>query len=190
LLKVWPAIRFIFLRQHRLQFWYGKCPVRRHQDFMTHYDDITVRVHPITSLNQLFTRQSMSQRSGCDYMQSAVALKPEDYHGCLPWQFWPQRPCCFSYRWDGRRFERCVRAGKDFRSRLRISERSKKLAARAEKEKDAGTLAFVALSTTDPKGAAALTERSVSLDPELIWFTVQEIIGRILIPREGNGLHD
>jgi len=48
-------------------------------------------------------------------------------HGCLRRQFWPQRPCCFSYQWDGRRFERCVRAGKDFGSRLRISERSKNL---------------------------------------------------------------
>ena len=43
------------------------------------------------------------------------------------------------------------------------------LAARAEKEKDAGTLAFVALSITDPKRAAALTERAVSLDPHLVW---------------------
>ena len=43
------------------------------------------------------------------------------------------------------------------------------LAARAEKEEDAGTLAFVALSTTDPKRAAALTERAVSLDRERIW---------------------
>jgi len=45
----------------------------------------------------------------------------------------------------------------------------KELAARAEKEKDASTLAFVALATTDPKKAAALTERAVALDPELIW---------------------
>jgi hypothetical protein len=44
------------------------------------------------------------------------------------------------------------------------------LAARAEKEKDAGTLAFVALSTTDPKRAAALTERAVALDPQLVWI--------------------
>ena len=45
----------------------------------------------------------------------------------------------------------------------------KELAARAEKEKDASTLAFVALGTSDPKQAAALTERAVALDPELIW---------------------
>jgi tetratricopeptide (TPR) repeat protein len=43
------------------------------------------------------------------------------------------------------------------------------LAARAEKQKDASTLAFVALGTSDPKEAAALTERAVALDPELIW---------------------
>ena len=45
----------------------------------------------------------------------------------------------------------------------------KELAARAEKEKDASTLAFVALGTSDPKQAAALTERAVALDQELIW---------------------
>src|SRR5258707_2867322 len=40
---------------------------------------------------------------------------------------------------------------------------------RAEKEKDASTLAFVALNTRDPKRAAALTERAVALDPQLVW---------------------
>jgi hypothetical protein len=30
-------------------------------------------------LNQFFMPQSVSQRSGFDYVQSAVALKPEDY---------------------------------------------------------------------------------------------------------------
>jgi hypothetical protein len=44
------------------------------------------------------------------------------------------------------------------------------LAARAEKEKDASTLAFVALSTGDPKRAAALTEQAVALDPQLVWI--------------------
>jgi hypothetical protein len=43
------------------------------------------------------------------------------------------------------------------------------LADRAEKEKDASTLAFVALSTRDPKLAKALTERAVALDPQLVW---------------------
>jgi len=44
------------------------------------------------------------------------------------------------------------------------------LADRAEKEKDASTLAFVALSTGDPKRAEALTERAVALDPQLVWI--------------------
>ncbi len=44
------------------------------------------------------------------------------------------------------------------------------LADRAEKEKDASTLAFVALSTGDPKRAEALTERAVTLDPQLVWI--------------------
>ena len=44
-----------------------------------------------------------------------------------------------------------------------------KLAARAEKEKDASTLAFVALSTVDAKRAEALTERAVALDLQFIW---------------------
>jgi hypothetical protein len=43
------------------------------------------------------------------------------------------------------------------------------LADRAEKKKDASTLAFVALSTGDPKRAEALTERAVALDPQLVW---------------------
>jgi hypothetical protein len=43
------------------------------------------------------------------------------------------------------------------------------LADRAEKEKDASTLAFVALSTRDPKLAEALTERAVTLDPQFVW---------------------
>jgi hypothetical protein len=44
------------------------------------------------------------------------------------------------------------------------------LAARAEKEKDASTLAFVALSTTDQKRAVGLVEHAVALDPGLIWL--------------------
>jgi len=43
------------------------------------------------------------------------------------------------------------------------------LADRAEKEKDASTLAFVALSTRDPKRAEALIERAVALNPRLVW---------------------
>ena len=44
-----------------------------------------------------------------------------------------------------------------------------KLAARAEKEKDASALGFVALDTEDSERAAALTERAVAIDPKLIW---------------------
>jgi hypothetical protein len=43
------------------------------------------------------------------------------------------------------------------------------LAARAEKEKDAGTLAFVALTTEDPKKATAFLEQAVSLNPQYTW---------------------
>jgi hypothetical protein len=43
------------------------------------------------------------------------------------------------------------------------------LAARAEKEKDAATLAFAALSTLDRARGAAWTERAVALDPQFIW---------------------
>jgi hypothetical protein len=44
------------------------------------------------------------------------------------------------------------------------------LAARAEKEKDARTLAFVALVTPDPGRSARLAEQAVALDPSLIWI--------------------
>jgi hypothetical protein len=43
------------------------------------------------------------------------------------------------------------------------------LAARAEEKKDAGMLAFVGLSTTDPKQAAVLVDHAVALDPGLFW---------------------
>jgi hypothetical protein len=43
------------------------------------------------------------------------------------------------------------------------------LAARADKEKDAGTLAFAALSTLDRTRGAVWTERAVELDPQYIW---------------------
>jgi hypothetical protein len=43
------------------------------------------------------------------------------------------------------------------------------LAARAEKERDAGTLAFAALSALDRTRGAAWTERAVAMDPQLIW---------------------
>jgi hypothetical protein len=45
-----------------------------------------------------------------------------------------------------------------------------KLSARAEKENDAETLAFAALSTEDPQRAIALADRAVSLNPQLVWI--------------------
>jgi hypothetical protein len=43
------------------------------------------------------------------------------------------------------------------------------LAARAEKERDASTLAFVALSTSDRAHGADLAARAVALDPQFMW---------------------
>lgn len=45
-----------------------------------------------------------------------------------------------------------------------------KLAARAEKQKDARTLAFVALSFPEPERARTLADRAVALDPTLVWI--------------------
>jgi hypothetical protein len=45
-----------------------------------------------------------------------------------------------------------------------------KLAARAIKEKDAHTLAFVALVAPDPEVAAGLADHAVALDPSLTWM--------------------
>ena len=45
-----------------------------------------------------------------------------------------------------------------------------KLAARAEKEKDARTLAFVALTFSDSDQGVRLAEKAVSLDPNLTWI--------------------
>ncbi|PYU56611.1 MAG: hypothetical protein DMG55_23430 [Acidobacteria bacterium] len=63
----------------------------------------------------------------------------------------------------GREAIRTVRASwQGFQESASDQRTLEELAARAEKEEDAGTLAFVALSTTDPKRAAALTERAIS----------------------------
>ena len=45
-----------------------------------------------------------------------------------------------------------------------------KLAQRAEKENDAGALAFVALELNDPTRAKALADHAVALDPALVWI--------------------
>jgi len=71
---------------------------------------------------------------------------------------------------EGREAVRTVRASwQGFQETDSDLHTLEKLAARAEKDKDAGTLAFVALSTNDPKRAAVLTERAVALDPQLVW---------------------
>jgi hypothetical protein len=63
----------------------------------------------------------------------------------------------------GREAMRMVRASwQGFQQSNSDVRAQKELAARAEKEKDASTLAFVALGTSDPKRAAALTERAVA----------------------------
>jgi hypothetical protein len=72
---------------------------------------------------------------------------------------------------EGREAIRTVRASWQGYQQSDSDERAlERLAARAEKEKDAGTLAFVALSTTEAKRAAALMDRAVSLDPEFLWI--------------------
>jgi hypothetical protein len=71
---------------------------------------------------------------------------------------------------EGREAIRTVQASWQNYQRMDSDPRSlDKLAARAEKQNDASTLAFVALSTGDPKRAEALTERAAALDPQFIW---------------------
>ena len=71
---------------------------------------------------------------------------------------------------EGREAMRTVRASwQGFQQSNSDVRTLDELAARAEKEKDASTLAFVALGTSDPKKSAALAERAVALDPELTW---------------------
>jgi hypothetical protein len=72
---------------------------------------------------------------------------------------------------EGREAIRTVRASwQEYQQSVSDARTLEKLAARAEKEKDASTLAFVALSTGDPKRAEVLTERAVVLDPQLVWI--------------------
>ncbi|HMI53326.1 MAG TPA: hypothetical protein VK525_17565 [Candidatus Saccharimonadales bacterium] len=73
---------------------------------------------------------------------------------------------------EGREAIRTVRASwQSYQEWMVSGPRSlEELAARAEKQNDANTLAFVALSTRDPNRAEALTERVVALDPQFIWI--------------------
>jgi hypothetical protein len=71
---------------------------------------------------------------------------------------------------EGREAIRTVRAGwQNFQQTGSDVRKLEKLASRAEREKDAGTLAFVALSTEDPKRAREFVEDAVSLDPQYVW---------------------
>lgn len=71
---------------------------------------------------------------------------------------------------EGREAIRTVRASwQKYRQSDSDARTLEKLAVRAEKEKDAGKLAFVALSTGDSKRAEVLMERAVALDPQLVW---------------------
>jgi hypothetical protein len=71
---------------------------------------------------------------------------------------------------EGRDAIRTVRSSwYDFQQTGTDVRKLNELAARAEKEKDAGTLAFVALSTDDPERASKLLGQSVSLDPQYVW---------------------
>ncbi len=71
---------------------------------------------------------------------------------------------------EGRQAMRTVRSSwQDFQQTGTDLRKLDELAARAKKEKDAGTLAFVALSTDDSKRASELIERAVSLDPQYLW---------------------
>jgi len=53
-----------------------------------------------------------------------------------------------------------------------------KLAARAEKQKDARTLAFVALNLPESERATLLADRAVALDPSLTWIYASRVDSR------------
>jgi len=71
---------------------------------------------------------------------------------------------------EGREAIRTVGASWEIFLRPESDQRTlNKMAVRAEREKDASTLAFVALRTRDSKRAAELVDRTISVDPSLIW---------------------
>ena len=72
---------------------------------------------------------------------------------------------------EGREAIRTVRSSwQEYRQSNSDERMLNELGLRAEREKDASTLAFVALRTGDPNRAEDLTERAVALDPEFIWL--------------------
>jgi tetratricopeptide (TPR) repeat protein len=71
---------------------------------------------------------------------------------------------------EGREAIRTVRSSWEEHRQSNSDERTlDELGVRAEREKDASTLAFVALRSGDSKRAEDLTERAIALDPQLIW---------------------
>jgi hypothetical protein len=71
---------------------------------------------------------------------------------------------------EGREAIRTVRSSwQDFRGSDSEQRMLDEIAVRAEKEKDARTLTFVALSTSDRARGAELAERAVGLDPQFMW---------------------
>jgi len=71
---------------------------------------------------------------------------------------------------EGREAIRTVRSSwQEYRQSNSDELTLEELAARAEREKDASTLAFVALRSGDSKRAEDLTERAIALDPRFIW---------------------
>jgi len=72
---------------------------------------------------------------------------------------------------EGREAIRTVRASWQDYAEIGPSQGElEKLAARAKKENDAQTMAFVALSTDDEKQATELADRAVKLEPRLFWI--------------------
>jgi len=67
-------------------------------------------------------------------------------------------------------------SGSEARVAASIQRKLNQLAARAEKENDATTLAFVALRTDDAGRYAALADRAVSLNQDLVWIYVPTIL--------------
>ena len=58
----------------------------------------------------------------------------------------------------------------DFEATRRDSRVIDKLAAQADQQKDARLLAFAAIAHPDPERASLLADRTVSIDPSLIWI--------------------
>ncbi|HTP68234.1 MAG TPA: hypothetical protein VMJ35_04960 [Dongiaceae bacterium] len=57
-----------------------------------------------------------------------------------------------------------------FDATARDSRVMDKLAARADRQKDAGMMAFAAIAHPDPDRASVLADRAVGIDPSLIWI--------------------